>query len=339
MQGGPGGAGRVELFPGGLQPGHGAMCASRSLPCRGGNDEAACAHLNFGKRLAVAEPRMSEEEEKVTLRRLEPAIQKFIKVAVPTDLERLRKHQINIEKYQRSRLWDRLHEEHINAGRTVQQLRANVREMEKLCLRVRKEDLQSLQRMIDPVKEQASLAIKEFLQLHSESAEELKKRFSENEASLQVPLTRSTTIAAETFYNHEEEGGTSQIHGQDLIELSNLVTDFSLLVNAQQEKVNRIEDNVSTAALNVEEGTKHLSRAAKYKLAALPVAGALIGGVVGGPIGLLAGFKVAGIAAALGGGVLGFTGGKLIQRKRQKMIENVSSSCPDLARHSDRECS
>ncbi|XP_044309283.1 syntaxin-17 [Varanus komodoensis] len=305
---------------------------------------------------------MSEEEEKVTLRRLEPAIQKFIKVAVPTDLERLRKHQINIEKYQRSRLWDRLHEEHINAGRTVQQLRANVREMEKLCLRVRKEDLQSLQRMIDPVKEQASLAIKEFLQLHSESAEELKKRFSENEASLQVPLTRSTTIAAETFYNHEEEGGTSQIHGQvflplpeipqdqnaaesweileeDLIELSNLVTDFSLLVNAQQEKVNRIEDNVSTAALNVEEGTKHLSRAAKYKLAALPVAGALIGGVVGGPIGLLAGFKVAGIAAALGGGVLGFTGGKLIQRKRQKMIENVSSSCPDLARHSDRECS
>lgn len=41
---------------------------------------------------------MSEDEEKVNLRRLEPAIQKFIKVAIPTDLERLRKHQINIEK-------------------------------------------------------------------------------------------------------------------------------------------------------------------------------------------------------------------------------------------------
>lgn len=42
--------------------------------------------------------RMSEDEEKVKLRRIEPAIQKFIKVAIPTDLERLRKHQINIEK-------------------------------------------------------------------------------------------------------------------------------------------------------------------------------------------------------------------------------------------------
>lgn len=42
--------------------------------------------------------RMSEDEEKVKLRRLEPAIQKFTKIVIPTDLERLRKHQINIEK-------------------------------------------------------------------------------------------------------------------------------------------------------------------------------------------------------------------------------------------------
>lgn len=80
-------------------------------------------------------------------------------------------------------------------------------------------------------------------------------------------------------------------------------------------------------------------QAAKYKLAALPVAGALIGGVVGGPIGLLAGFKVAGIAAALGGGVLGFTGGKLIQRRKQKMMEKLTSSCPDLPSQSVKKCS
>lgn len=78
-------------------------------------------------------------------------------------------------------------------------------------------------------------------------------------------------------------------------------------------------------------------QAATYKLAALPVAGALLGGIVGGPIGLLAGFKVAGLAAALGGGVLGFTGGKLIQKKKQKMIKDLSSaSCPDLPRPSDQ---
>lgn len=75
-------------------------------------------------------------------------------------------------------------------------------------------------------------------------------------------------------------------------------------------------------------------QAAKYKMAALPMAGALIGGVVGGPIGLLAGFKVAGIAAALGGGVLGFTGGKWIQRKRQRTREGPSPTCPDLPEQS-----
>ncbi|XP_039112505.1 syntaxin-17 [Hyaena hyaena] len=302
---------------------------------------------------------MSEDEEKVKLRRLEPAIQKFIKIVIPTDLERLRKHQINIEKYQRCRVWDKLHEEHINAGRTVQQLRSNIQEMEKLCLKVRKDDLLLLKRMIDPVKEEASAATAEFLQLHLESVEELKKQFNDEETLLQPSLTRSMTVGG-TFHTAEAEDdpqNMTQVYAlpeiprdqnaaeswetleADLIELSQLVTDFSLLVNSQQEKIDSIEDHVNRAAVNVEEGTKNLGKAAKYKLAALPVAGALIGGVVGGPIGLLAGFKMAGIAAALGGGVLGFTGGKLIQRKKQKMMEKLTSSCPDLPSQTDKKCS
>ncbi|XP_040818688.1 syntaxin-17 [Ochotona curzoniae] len=302
---------------------------------------------------------MSEDEEKVKLRRLEPAIQKFTKIVIPTDLERLRKHQINIEKYQRCRVWDKLHEEHINAGRTVQQLRSNIREMEKLCLKVRKDDLILLKRMIDPVKEEAAAATAEFLQLHLESVEELKKQFNDEETSLQPALSRSMTVGGE-FHSTEAEASCqslTQIYAlpeippdqhaaeswenleADLIELSQLVTDFALLVNSQQEKIDSIADHVNTAAVNVEEGTKNLGKAAKYKLAALPVAGALIGGVVGGPIGLLAGFKMAGIAAALGGGVLGFTGGKLIQRKKQKMMEKLTSSCPDLSSQTDKKCS
>lgn len=58
-----------------------------------------------------------------------------------------------------------------------------------------------------------------------------------------------------------------------------------------------------------------------YKLAVLPVAGALLGGVLGGPLGLLAGFKAAGVAAALGGGALGFTGGNLIRKHRKAQMD------------------
>ena len=56
-------------------------------------------------------------------------------------------------------------------------------------------------------------------------------------------------------------------------------------------------------------------------MAVLPMAGALLGGVLGGPIGLLAGFKAAGVAAALGGGVLGFAGGNLVQKQRSAAVE------------------
>uniref|UniRef100_A0A8C6MTV0 Syntaxin-17 n=1 Tax=Mus spicilegus TaxID=10103 RepID=A0A8C6MTV0_MUSSI len=213
---------------------------------------------------------MSEDEEKVKLRRLEPAIQKFTKIVIPTDLERLRKHQINIEK----------------------QLRSNIREMEKLCLKVHKDDLVLLKRMIDPVKEAAATATAEFLQLHLESVEELKKQVNDEEL-LQPSLTRSTTVDGVLHTGEAEAASQSltQIYAlpeipqdqnaaeswetleADLIELSHLVTDMSLLVSSQQEKIDSIADHVNSAAVNVEEGTKNLQKAAKYKLAALPVAG------------------------------------------------------------------
>lgn len=58
-----------------------------------------------------------------------------------------------------------------------------------------------------------------------------------------------------------------------------------------------------------------------YKLAVLPVAGALLGTVLGGPLGLLVGFKAAGVAAALGGGALGFAGGSIVQKQRKTRLD------------------
>ncbi|XP_071376345.1 syntaxin-17 [Centroberyx affinis] len=277
---------------------------------------------------------MAEESNKLTLRRLEAPIHKFIKVALPTDLERLQKHHNNIVKYQRSQQWDRLHQEHINASRTVQQLRANIREMEKLCGRVRAEDAAALEKLVQPVRDRASTATRDFLLLHSSPAPQ----------PAQPPATQLSSCLSSGCRTDEDVGGEPasvsqiQLHlpeiptdqsaaeswdtlEEDLKELSGLVTEFSLLVHSQQEKIDSIEDNVNTAAANVEEGTKSLGKAAGYRLAVIPVAGALLGGVLGGPIGLLAGFKAAGVAAALGGGALGFAGGNLVQKHRRAGVE------------------
>ena len=58
----------------------------------------------------------------------------------------------------------------------------------------------------------------------------------------------------------------------------------------------------------------------------IPVAGACIGGLLGGPIGLIAGFKMAGVAAAVGGGFIGYQGGKMIKRKQDEVIDSEISN-------------
>ncbi|XP_011603970.2 syntaxin-17 isoform X2 [Takifugu rubripes] len=274
---------------------------------------------------------MAEEGNKLTLRRLEAPIHKFIKVALPTDLERLQKHHNNVLKYQHSQQWDRLHQEQINASRTVQ-LRANVREMEKLCARVRADDAAALEVLVQPIRDMALAAVQDFLLLHSRPVSQppsppaaaptsscgaSRDDAGEEEpapvghSQLQLPEIPADQSAAESWDNLEE----------DLKELSGLVTEFSLLVHSQQEKIDSIEDNVNTAAANVEEGAKSLGKAAGYKLVVLPVAGALLGSVLGGPLGLLAGFKAAGVAAALGGGALGFAGGRMVQKQRKAQLD------------------
>ncbi|XP_066498068.1 syntaxin-17 isoform X2 [Hoplias malabaricus] len=279
---------------------------------------------------------MVDEAGKLPLRRLEPPIQKFIKVVIPTDLERLHQHQHNIEKFQRGGHWDRLHQEHINASRTVQ-LRSNLKEMEKLCGRVRSSDAPALEKLVQPIRERASTAAQNFLRLHSDSVSNLGPR-------PQQPITTDTCSSPVTAYSDADvaraEPGVTQTQlllpaippeqnaaeswdclEEDLMELNGLVNEFSSLVHAQQEKIDSIEANVNIAAANVEEGTRSLGKAVRSSMAALPVAGAVLGTVVAGPLGLLAGFKIAGVAAAVGGGLLGFAGGNLIQRKKRERVD------------------
>lgn len=276
---------------------------------------------------------MLESEQKVPYRRLEAAAQKFAKVVIPTDLERLKNHQINIEKYRRCKSCEQLHKEHINAGRTVQQLRANMQDMEMLFQKVREEDIQALTKVLRPVKDMAAASIGDFLEIHTKSVEDLRKEvlFEPNNVAAKEPSFESNSDQIQIDAQFIEIQDPSALESwntleKDLLDLNEIIQEFSHLVHTQQEKIDSIEDHVNTAAVNVEEGTKNLGKALKYKLSLLPAAGALIGGIVGGPIGLMAGFKVAGIATAIGGGLLGFTGGKVLQRKKENVGREQMSS-------------
>ena len=69
----------------------------------------------------------------------------------------------------------------------------------------------------------------------------------------------------------------------------------------------------------------------RYKAAVYPLTGALLGTCLAGPIGLLAGLKV-GAAAAFGGTVLGFTGGRVLKSLHEKRDEDSGPSLPQRCR-------
>lgn len=84
----------------------------------------------------------------------------------------------------------------------------------------------------------------------------------------------------------------------------------------QREHVDTIEDNIVETEVNVTGGAKLLQKAAKLKVAAYPIAGALLGTCIGGPVGLIAGLKLGGITA-IGCGLLGED---LVSRNHWKLI-------------------
>jgi syntaxin 17 len=72
---------------------------------------------------------------------------------------------------------------------------------------------------------------------------------------------------------------------------------FSYKFQEQQESISRIEQSIEASAENVAAGQADVANATKMKSAVYPLAGAVLGGCIGGPIGLLAGVKIGGLAA------------------------------------------
>lgn len=62
-----------------------------------------------------------------------------------------------------------------------------------------------------------------------------------------------------------------------------------------------------------------MSQASKLKVAAFPIVGAVIGAAVAGPFGLVAGAKIGGLAGAVGG-ITGFSGGQLLKKRHNKVV-------------------
>ncbi|KAK7097690.1 syntaxin-17-like [Littorina saxatilis] len=273
--------------------------------------------------------------QKFPIQRLKPSINKFQKV-LEIDLDRLERHRNNIDRLTAMEDWVGLHKEQVNASRTVQQVKATLRELERARSQVFDDEVDQFDRQVQDAKVKAVAAVESFLRISQ--ADQLQpevnyipvpedttdsREFSSLPATLTSPGTRPL-LQTHLELHVVPENSQAAASGEDLLnemeELNDLVHQFADVVKEQGEAVDRIEDNISSAHENVREGTTELGKASKLKYAVFPVFGAILGGVVAGPVGLLAGAKIGGLAGAFGGGVAGFAGGKILKSRHNKAV-------------------
>ncbi|XP_015127162.1 syntaxin-17 [Diachasma alloeum] len=261
---------------------------------------------------------------KQPIRRLEIPISKFNDVAIPHHLDLLRRHKDNLKKYERLRDWDKVQKEQVNASRLVKQLEQLLYEMDTLRSQVEDGDIDKFDKLTAKARASTINAIQEYLDMkfepppktppHENDPESPELHHGERFLQLQ---TEAEDLKRQEACLHAWNSLQGELH-----QLHQLFVDFNKLIHDQREHIDTIEDNIVETEENVKGGTKFLQKAAKLKVATYPIAGALLGTCIGGPVGLIAGLKLGGLTA-IGCGLLGFTGATIMKKKH---LENLNKT-------------
>lgn len=267
---------------------------------------------------------------KQPIRRLEIQINNF-NVAIPHHVDLLQRHRNNIRKYQNQRNWERMRKEHTNVSRIIKQLKELLYQMDTLRAQVLDVDIEQFDKLTANARTSIMNAIKEYLEMEMNlSISPPVSPMSENQ-EVQHPLDSSIQLQAEQDDLQHEQACLhvwNSLQG-DIQQLHELFVEFDKVVHDQKEMIDNTEENVEETQLNVSKGAKFLEKASRYKVATYPIAGAMLGTCIGGPIGLIAGLKIGGLTA-LGCGILGFTGGALL-KKKQIEVQKLETCSNELA--------
>ncbi|KAG8224352.1 hypothetical protein J437_LFUL004308 [Ladona fulva] len=269
---------------------------------------------------------------KKPLKWVEMPLYKFNEVAVPHHVDLLNRHRENIEKFQISGEWEKAHREQINASRVVKQLKDLLMEVDTLRAQVQEQDLDHFDQLTERSRLMSLNAIRTYLVITPGQASAwMQANFIDGDDSsstdeLKTEELQLTDLKLEVQRNEEEElakkeaclNSWNQLCS-DADELHQLFLEFSHIVKEQQDSVSKLEVHVETATENVTMGGADVANAAKMKSAVYPLVGAVLGGCIGGPIGLLAGVKIGGLAA-VGCALVGFTGGTILKKKEENSL-------------------
>ncbi|XP_052747906.1 syntaxin-17 isoform X3 [Galleria mellonella] len=293
-----------------------------------------------------------DEENKLPLKRVELSLSKFNEVAIPHHLDLLRQHKTNIIKYEECGEYARVRAEQTNARRVAAQLRALLAELDALRRRVAPADRPRFDRLTQRSRDLTLRAIVDYLETSPLSINRQNVE-SKRESEMVCGSAVSTDSVGVVSHAHEPTPPAQDVTAlvdDPLIQLqvedheaalqsreavlrgwSELQAEVRALHDtwqhvqaaalAQRDQVASVADNVEVAAENVETARKNLSLAERLRAGAYGAGGAAAGALVGGPLGLVLGAKVA-AAGLLAGSALGYLGARLLGRRRRRQLDD-----------------
>lgn len=249
-------------------------------------------------------------------------------MAIPHHVDLLKRHKANILKYQAQHDWVKLNKEQINVSRLVKQLKELLYQMETLRSQVLDCDIEQFDKRVSSARKSLLSAIEEYFELQLNLPLPRPESPKNENHKEEHPLEDRYVLLQEEQQGLQDEQACLHTWNnlqEDINQFHELFVNINKIVDDQRMLVNKAESDIEETEVNVTEGERMLARAARYKVAMYPLAGVIIGTCIGGPIGLVAGLKIGGLAA-ISGGLLGFTGATILKKKQLQMQKSQSTT-------------
>ncbi|VEN58781.1 unnamed protein product [Callosobruchus maculatus] len=279
---------------------------------------------------------------KQPLKVLEVPLNKFSDEVVPHHQNVFEQYKAGIQKLVALNNTEQLKKEIKEKKRTVKQLRDLMYELDTLRTQVEDEDLDRFDIKTLSLRKIIINLINGYTDLEK-SAEKLiqateakiaaeKENCNPFEGASQLQLQENLNDLK--LKQHREQLSRVENINKDVEDLHEMYKDLHGMVETQAPHVDHVEESVESTQRNVEGGMRELVKAHKLKAVAYPVTGAFLGGMLGGPVGLVAGIKIGG-AAAVGCAIAGYTGGRLFGK--WKSAESIQHEAEQEAQKRQQE--
>ncbi|XP_050295770.1 syntaxin-17 [Anthonomus grandis grandis] len=263
---------------------------------------------------------------KQPLKFIKVPLEKFSDEVIPHHQRILEQHKAFIQKLIAANDVRQLTKEVKDKKRTIKQLRDLLYELDTLRTQVQDNDLDAFDTHTMPLRSNILKITKAYQDLEKNVNKVLAKsqpssedtspdeRINPFEGASQIQIKADLNDLkleeAQARLNRVEE---IQRNAEDLEEIHR---DLHSMVKDQGDQINEVEINVASAQEHVYAGFKDIVKAHKLNAVAYPATGAFVGTLIAGPIGLIAGLKVGGLAA-LGCAFAGYAGGKFLKKQRE----------------------